>query len=119
MTSGDFSSRLFVPEHFPTQIVSRGLLGGCTERKFPTDGAVMKQLFRKNEGSRRLGLRLPVRWVAIGLRARHGLAGDRRATSVISPFVSMRAKGAISFSFGDLRSCLPRLDPAVQTCERK
>src|SRR6267143_3639678 len=55
----------------------------------------------------------------LGLGSSHGLAGDRRATSVISVFVSLRASCGISFSRGDIGSCLPRMDPDVQTCERK
>src|SRR6266851_5232140 len=54
----------------------------------------------------------------LGLGSRHGLAGDRRATSVTSPLVSIRADCASSFSCDDLGNSLPRMDPAVQTCER-
>ena len=55
----------------------------------------------------------------LGLESRHGLTGARRATSVTSPFVSLRANCGISFSRGDVGSCLPRMDPSFQTCERK
>ena len=55
----------------------------------------------------------------LGLGSCHGLAGAKRATSVTSPFVSLRANCGISFSRGDVRSCLPRMDPSFQTCERK
>src|SRR5258707_12823397 len=55
----------------------------------------------------------------LGLGGGHGLAGDRRATRVNSLFVSIPPNCEISFSRDDFKSCLPRIEPAPQTCEMK
>ena len=99
------------------QVRGRGLrafIGHSTRRGGPEKiGAKnTKEAGAEGSGFRSAGLPL-------GLESRHGLTGARRATSVTSPFVSLRANCGISFSRGDVGSCLPRMDPSFQTCERK
>ena len=94
-----------------------GLSGARAEHSLMDQGSL--NAVKRQNGNPEVGSGFPCacHWATRGVR--HRWAGDRRAISVTSSVVSRRADCAISFSAGDFKNSLPRLDPAFQICERK